>query len=108
MDNDKSRSSCVDIEIQEMVNRKCDLLVKKHDGELSEPEEHELKILSNKLEDMTFSRNIPTIPYFDEFVVAMHKIYRNRSQVKLSPKEIDERNAKAEEILRELMGADIT
>ena len=34
--------------------------------------------LTEILEDMTFSRNIPTDIYYDEYVAAMHKIYREK------------------------------
>lgn len=96
-------STVLDTETRKKMDTKNDLLVKKSEGDLSDPEEHELKTLSEELENMTFARNIPTDQYYDEYVAAMHKIYRDRPQVRLSTEEIAERNAKAEEILRGLL-----
>ena len=93
----------MDSETRKKMDAKNDLLVKKTEGTLSEPEKHELKSLSEELENMTFARNIPTDQYYDEYVASMHKIYRNRPQVQLTANEIAERNAKAEEILRKLL-----
>ena len=60
--------------------------------------------LTNSLENMSFARNIPTDSYYDEYVAAMHKIYSERPKVTLTAEDIAERNAKAEEILRGLLG----
>lgn len=96
-------SSVLDTETRKKMNKKNDLIIKKTEGVLSEPEKHELKSLSEELENMTFTRNIPTDQYYDEYVAAMHKIYRDRPQVRLTADDIAERNTKAEEILRELL-----
>ena len=96
-------TTVLDSETRKKMDAKNDLLVKKTEGTLSEPEKHDLKILSEELENMSFARNIPTDQYYDEYVAAMHKIYRDRPQTTLSAKEIKERNAKAEEILRRLL-----
>ena len=96
-------STVLDTETRKKMDTKNDLLVKKAEGTISEPEKHELKTLSEELENMSFARNIPTDQYYDEFVAAMHKIYRERPQVQLTAEDIAERNAKAEEILRGLL-----
>ena len=96
-------ATVLDTETRKKMDTKNDLLVKKAEGSLSDPEKHELKALSEELENMTFARNIPTDQYYDEFVAAMHKIYRERPQVQLTAEDIAERNAKAEEILRGLL-----
>ena len=59
--------------------------------------------LTNDLENMSFTRNIPTDNYYDEYVAAMHKIYSERPKVNLTAEDIAERNAKAEEILKGLL-----
>ena len=85
------------------MNKKNDLLVKKVEGTISEPETRELTELSDELENMMFARNIPTDSYYDEYVSAMHQIFHDRPQVRLSTDDIAERNAKAKEILEELL-----
>lgn len=96
-------STVLDSETRKKMDAKNDLLVKKTEGTLSEPEKHKLKALSDELENMTFARNIPTDQYYDEYVAAMHKIYRDRPKTTLSAEDIKERNAKAEEILQRLL-----
>lgn len=96
-------TTVLDTETRKKMDTKNDLLVKKSEGVLSDPEEHELKTLSEELENMTFARNIPTDQYYDEYVAAMHKIYKERPKVTLTAEDIAERNAKAEEILRRLL-----
>lgn len=96
----------LDTETKKKMDRKYDLMVKskESDYQLNDKEKQELEKLTEDLEDMTFSRNIPTDIYYDEYVAAMHKIYRDKTSGKLSKEEIEERNAKAEEILRGLLG----
>lgn len=95
----------LDTETKKKLDKKYDLMVKakENDNQLNKNEKQELKKLTEDLENMTFSRNIPTDIYYDEYVAAMHRIYREKTSVKLSKEEIDERNAKAEEILRGLL-----
>lgn len=85
------------------MDKKHDLLVKKKEGTITEEENKKLLELTDALENMTFARNIPTDSYYDEYVAAMHKIYKERSEVTLTAEDIAERNAKAEEILRGLL-----
>ena len=96
----------LDTETKKKLDKKYDLMVKskESDDQLNDKEKQELEKLTEDLEDMTFSRNIPTDIYYDEYVAAMHKIYRDKTSGKLSKEEIEERNAKAEEILRGLLG----
>ena len=96
----------LDTETKKKLDKKYDLMVKakESDDQLNDKEKQELEKLTEDLEDMTFSRNIPTDIYYDEYVAAMHKIYRDKTRGKLSKEEIEERNAKAEEILRGLLG----
>ena len=96
-------ATVLDSETRKKMDTKNDLLVKKTEGTISEPEKHELNTLSEELENMTFARNIPNDQYYDEYVAAMHKIYRERPKVHLTAEDIAERNAKAEEILRGLL-----
>lgn len=79
------------------------LLIKKKDGTITDNEKYKLLELTNDLENMSFTRNIPTDSYYDEYVAAMHKIYSERPHVNLSAEDIAERNAKAEEILKGLL-----
>lgn len=96
----------LDTETKKKLDKKYDLMVKskENNDNLKESEKLELEELTKNLEDMIFSRNIPTDIYYDEYVAAMHKIYREKTSNMLSKEEIDERNAKAEEILRGLLG----
>ena len=96
----------LDTETKKKLDKKYNLMVKskESDDQLNDKEKQELEKLTEDLENMTFSRNIPTDIYYDEYVAAMHKIYRDKTSGKLSKEEIEERNAKAEEILRGLLG----
>lgn len=96
----------LDTETKKKLDKKYDLMVKSKESadQLNDKEKQELEKLTDDLENMTFSRNIPTDIYYDEYVAAMHRIYRDKTSDKLSKEEIEERNAKAEEILRGLLG----
>lgn len=96
-------TSVLDSDTKRKMDKKHDLLVKKKDGTITETEKKTLLELSNDLENMTFTRNMPTDSYYDEYVAAMHKIYKERSKETLTAEDIAERNAKAEEILRGLL-----
>lgn len=96
-------TSVLDSDTKRKMDKKHDLLVKKKDGTITEEEKKTLLELTNDLENMTFTRNIPTESYYDEYVAAMHKIYKERSKVILTAEDIAERNKKAEEILRGLL-----
>ena len=96
--------SVLDNETKQKMERRHDLLVKKKEGTITDYERHTLLALTNDLENMTFARNIPTDSYYDEYVAAMHKIYSERPKVSLSAADIAERNSKAEEILKGLLG----
>ena len=96
--------SVLDSETKKKMDKKHDLLVKKKDGTITDGEMQTLLELTIDLENMSFARNIPTDSYYDEFVAAMHKIYSERPKVTLTAEDIAERNAKAEEILRGLLG----
>lgn len=94
----------LDTDTKKKMDEKHDLLVKKKDGTITKEETQKLLELTISLENMSFARNIPTDSYYDEYVAAMHKIYSERPKVTLTAKDIAERNAKAEEILRGLLG----
>lgn len=94
----------LDTDTKKKMDKKHDLLVKKKDGTITREESQKLLELTNSLENMSFARNIPTDSYYDEYVAAMHKIYSERPKVTLTAEDIAERNAKAEEILRGLLG----
>lgn len=95
--------SVLDSETKRKMDEKHSLLVKKKDGTITDAETQTLLDLTVDLENMSFARNIPTDSYYDEYVAAMHKIYSERPEVKLTKEDITERNAKAEEILRGLL-----
>ena len=96
-------TSVLDRETRKDMEEKQDLLVKEKDGELTGKEKARLKELSDKLDTLTFTRNIPTDSYYDEYVAAMHKVYRNRPKVVLTAEDIAERNARAEKIVKGLL-----
>lgn len=96
-------SSVLDNETKQKMDRRHDLLVKKKEGIITDNELQLLLQLTSDLENLTFARNIPTDSYYDEYVAAMHKIYKERPRVTLTAEDIAERNAKAEEILRGLL-----
>ena len=94
----------LDSETKKKMDEKLNLLIeRKERGKLTKVKEKKLEDLTEELENMTFSRNMPTDKYYDEFVLAMHKIYGKETNVKLTKEEIAERNAKAEEILQEII-----
>lgn len=95
--------SVLDSETRTKMEKKYELLVKKNEGTITETESKSLAELTDYLENMMFARNIPTDSYYDEYVAAMHKIYNERPNVKLSAKDIADRNKKAEEILKGLL-----
>lgn len=90
--------STLDIKTQELLEEKRNLLVKRKSDHLSHGEQLRLRYLSETLENMAFARNIPTDNYYDDFVAAVHEIYKNRPMVDLSPEQIEEKN----KILREI------
>lgn len=96
--------SVLDSETKKKMDKKHDLLVKKKDGTITNAEMQTLLELTIDLENMSFARNIPTDSYYDEYVAAMHKIYSDRPHITLTAEDIAERNAKAEEILKGLLG----
>lgn len=96
--------SVLDSETKKKMDKKHSLLVKKKEGTITEAEMQTLLELTIDLENMSFARNIPTDSYYDEYVAAMHKIYSERPKAKLTAEDIAERNSKAEEILRGLLG----
>lgn len=95
--------SVLDSDTKKKMNKRHDLLIKKKEGTITEDETQSLLELTNELESMVFARNVPTDSYYDEYVAAMHKIYRDRTKATLTAEDIAERNAKAEEILRGLL-----
>lgn len=95
--------SILDAETKKKMDKKHALLVKKKYDTINEEETQKLIELTIELENMSFARNIPTDSYYDEYVAAMHKIYSERPKTKLTADDIEERNAKAEEILRGLL-----
>lgn len=95
--------SVLDSDTKEKMDKRHDLLVKKKYGTISEDEARSLLDLTEYLENMMFARNIPTDGYYDEYVAAIHNIYRDRKKVRLTSDDIAERNAKAEEILKGLL-----
>lgn len=97
-------ASVLDSETKKKMDKKHALLVKKKYGTVTDEETQELLKLTMDLENMSFARNIPTDIYYDEYVAAMHKIYSERPKADLTAEDIAERNAKAEEILRGLLG----
>lgn len=68
-------SSVLDSETKDKMDEKHRLLIKKKDGTITDNEKYKLLELTNDLENMSFTRNIPTDSYYDEYVAAMHKIY---------------------------------
>ena len=96
--------SVLDSETKKKMDKKHALLVKKRYGTITDEEMQKLLELTIDLENMSFARNIPTDSYYDEYVAAMHRIYSDRPKADLTAEDIAERNAKAEEILRGLLG----
>lgn len=96
-------ASTLDIETQELLEEKRNLLVKRKRDSLSHDEQLRLRYLSETLENMAFARNIPTDNYYDDFVAAVHEIYRDRPIISLSPEQIEERNSTLREIAKGLI-----
>jgi hypothetical protein len=93
----------LDIETRELLEEKRNLLVKRKRDHLSHGEQLRLRYLSETLENMAFARNIPTDNYYDDFVAAVHEIYRDRPMISLSPEQIEERNSALREIAKGLI-----
>lgn len=95
--------STLDAKTQEMLEEKRNLMVKRKEGTITEDEMSRLLYLTDELEQMDFSKNIPTDNYFDDFVVAMQEAYQGRPKATLTQGEIAERNQKAREIAERLI-----
>lgn len=93
----------LDTKTQEKLEEKRNLMVKRKEGTITEEEMLQLLRLTDELEQMDFSRNIPTDNYFDDFVVAMHEAYQGRPRAALTQEEIVERNQRAREIAERLI-----
>lgn len=93
----------LDSETKKKMDEKNNLLVKRKEFGLTEKEKEDLENVTDELENMTFSRNLSTDSYYEEFVAAMHKIYKDKVKIKLTKEEIAERKAKAAEIVRRLL-----
>jgi len=93
----------LDSRSQEKLEEKRLLLVKRKKGTLTEDERKRLLVLTEELENMPFSRSIPADNYYDDFVVAVHELYRSRPKVSLSHEEIEERNRMVREIVKGLI-----
>lgn len=96
-------STVLDSETKKKMDEKNNLLVKRKEFGLTEKEKEDLENVTDELENMTFSRNLSTDSYYEEFVAAMHKIYKDKVKIKLTKEEIAERKAKAAEIVRRLL-----
>lgn len=94
----------LDYRSQDKLEEKRELMVKRKRGELTSGERQRLLELTEELENMAFSRNIPTDNYYDDFVAAIHDIYRTRPMVNFSPEEIEEKNRVLREIAEDLIG----
>lgn len=97
-------NSTLDTDTQNLLEEKRNLMVKRKHDNLSVGERQRLHELTERLESMDFSRNIPTDNYYDEFVVAMQSAYEARPRPILTPEEIEERNRMAREIAERLIG----
>lgn len=97
-------NSTLDADTQSLLEEKRNLMVKRKHGDLTVGEWQRLHELTDKLESMDFSRNIPADNYYDEFVVAMQSAYEGRPRPVLTPEEIEERNRMAREIAESLIG----
>ena len=93
----------LDTKTQEKLEEKRNLMVKRKEGTITEDEMLQLLRLTDELEQMDFSRNIPTDNYFDDFVIAMHEAYQGRPRAALTQEEIAERNQRAREIAERLI-----
>ena len=78
-------------------------MIKRRDNTITDSEKVKLNELTENIENLYFARNIPTNNFFDEFVMAMHEVYKNREKVKLSREEIEDRNKISVEIMERLM-----
>ena len=96
-------NSTLDAETKSKLDEKRDLLVKRQEGTISSEEQKRLQLLTEEIENLTFSRNIPTDDLYDEFVVAMHKLQQKNPISELTPEQIRDRNRKAHEIIKGLM-----
>ncbi len=96
-------NSTLDAETKSKLEEKRDLLVKRQEGTISPKEQEKLHSLTEEIEDLTFSRNIPTDDLYDEFVVAMHKLQQENPISELTQEQIQERNRKTHEIIKGLM-----
>lgn len=88
---------------QEKLEEKRNLMVKRKEGTITEVEMLRLLYLTDELEQMDFSKNIPTDNYFDDFVIAMQEVYQGRPRATLTQEEIAERNQRAREIVERLI-----
>lgn len=95
--------STLDTKTRSKLEEKRDLLVKRKEGTITQEEREKLYALTDEIEGLAFTRNIPTDDLYDEFVVAMHKFQQENPISELTSEQIRERNRKAHEIIKELM-----
>lgn len=93
----------LDFATQEKLEEKRNLMVKRKEGTITREEKLRLLALTDELEELDFSKNIPTDNYFDDFIVAMQEVYQARPKITLTQEEIAERNRKAREIAERLI-----
>lgn len=96
-------STTLDEDTQSLMEEKRNLMVKRRHGDFTTLDRRRLHQITDQLEQLTFTRNIPVDNYYDEFVVAMHSIYGEQPKPVLTAEEIDERNKKARQIMEKLL-----
>lgn len=94
-------STTVDLKTQEKLDRKRSLYLKRQEPGLTEEELNEMKVLSNELGDLDFTRTIRD-PLYDKFVRAIMSREEFQRSV-LSPEERRKQEEIAKEIVDEIL-----
>ena len=91
----------VDLETQKKLDKKRSLYLKHQESNLTEEELNEMRVLSNELGDLDFTRTIRD-PLYDKFVRAIMSREEFQRQI-LSPEERRKQEEIAKEIVEEIL-----
>jgi len=104
--NDKlDEARRIEFKLEKLMPRKHELLVKRYETILSVAEQEELNRLEEEIESLVGCDVCPHDPLGQAYQSAMHAIYKESLNKKLTPEEIEERNKTSKKVLEEVLRA---
>ena len=95
----------IEFKLEKLMPRKHELLVKRYETILSVAEQEELNKLEEEIEGLVGCDACPHDPLGQAYQSAMHAIYKEAMNKKLTPEEIAERNKTSKKVLEEVLRA---